>query len=236
MTNICVDEQENFDGYFQSEHLTINSDNDSGSPEGSIPHSSYFSQEFVPRDTDVIIGKGLRSFSHVGNEVLRSIITSRLTEYNSTEVKRTRSNIISSIIMEIKITYRGSFVKKDIKTGLWFEADEVLARDKISHAIRRISQRKNDNKSNNEYKENDFISSSIPHFIPQRLTEEEFRTCCNLKTTATESSKLTRMSWAAVDSIDIVEKLYFFLPNDYFNDSKPYEPVPVSEALYNHHT
>jgi len=97
---------------------------------------NYFAQNFAPRETHVIIGKGMKCYHHAGNIMMRDIIASRIHEYAAKTSKRDKSIMLTSILEQIRAN--GAFVKKDVKTGLWFDACDVLARDKISQAIRKM--------------------------------------------------------------------------------------------------
>lgn len=96
--------------------------------------TEYFPSGYVPRDKDVIVGKGMKCYTHAGNEMFRHIVNSRLQEYAATKSKKGKSDIISSVVDQVCMN--GCFVKKDSETGLWFKADDVLARDKTSQAFR----------------------------------------------------------------------------------------------------
>merc|ERR1711933_375441 len=169
----------------------------------------FFPEGFVPRHTDVIIGKGMRAFSHVGNERLRDIIASRLQEYENMRSKKERSDVISSIVAETRV--HGSFIKKDANTGLWFEADEVLARDKISQAFRNLK-----NKGHH------------------RLAQAIVSCSSTSQTSSLERPQSMAISdrMSSINSVDLAKNLRSCVPiYNSGEDSNPYEPICFSEAF-----
>merc|ERR1712151_99913 len=94
----------------------------------------FYPTNFLPSETDVIVGKGMKCYHHAGNKMLRRIIASRMHEYAAAACKKEKSNVLSSIVQQVRTN--GAFVKRDVETGLWFVADDFLARDKVSKAIR----------------------------------------------------------------------------------------------------
>lgn len=97
---------------------------------------AFLSLSFVPDETHVIIGKGMKYYHHAGNMMMRNIITSMIHEYAAAKSKKEKSKVLNSILKQIRMN--GDFVKKDTEAGLWFHADDTLARDKISQQIRRM--------------------------------------------------------------------------------------------------
>jgi len=169
----------------------------------------FFHEGFVPRQTDVIIGKGMKAFSHFGNEKLRDTIASRLQEYENMTTKKERSDAISSIVAETKLN--GFFLKKDINTGLWFEADEVLARDKISQTFRKLKSENRDESSQALLSCNSSRRMSSLN-RPQSIAISD------------------RMS--SINSVDLAKKLRSCVPvYNFEEDSSPYEPIGISEPF-----
>jgi len=91
---------------------------------------------FSPRNTDVIVGKGMNCYNHVGNKLLRNaIVAPKLAQYAATTSKKDKSIVVTSILEQVRKN-GGAFVKKDYGTGLWHDAEPFLARDKVSQTIR----------------------------------------------------------------------------------------------------
>jgi len=145
----------------QEEFVEINRANNDNTNSNIINHEEgRYPVGFAPRDSDVIVGKGMNCYNHVGNKMLRNIVASRLRDYATTTCKKEKSNIVSSIVGNVRKN-GGSFIKKDHDTGLWFDANNFLARDKISQTFRNIlyQERKNNRKRRRkcEYDRNDQV-------------------------------------------------------------------------------
>jgi len=145
----------------QEEFVEINRTNNDNTNSSSINNEDFrYPVGFAPRDSDVIVGKGMNCYNHFGNKMLRNIVASRLRDYAMTTCKKEKSNIVSSIIGQVRKN-GGAFIKKDHDTGLWFDADNFLARDKISQTFRNIlyQERKKNRKRREkfEYDRNDQV-------------------------------------------------------------------------------
>jgi len=91
---------------------------------------------FQPRNVDVIIGKGMGSYHHIGNEMFRNIIASRIEDYAITKCKKEKSEIVQSIMSQVR-NNGGEFIKKNTETGQWFNSETNLVRNKISQSFRK---------------------------------------------------------------------------------------------------
>jgi len=116
-----------------------------GNDNDEVEELVFFHKDFVPRETDVIIGKGMNTYNHPGNLMLRRIVALRMNEYASVSSRKEKSAVLTSIVEEINAN--GSFIKKDTETGLWFAADDILSRDKTSQAIRNMLNKRSKRKS-----------------------------------------------------------------------------------------
>ena len=97
----------------------------------------YFHASFTPRDHDVIIGRGRASNNHIGNKRLGRIVASKLDVYSIARTKNDKTDLISSIIDQIRTNSpKGAFVKQDLQTKLWYDAGNFAAREKISRMFR----------------------------------------------------------------------------------------------------
>lgn len=108
---------------------------------------SSYPLSFAPRSTDVIVGKGMNCYNHIGNKLLRNtIVAPKLAQYAATSSKKDKSILVTSILEQVRKN-GGAFVKKDYDTGLWHDAEPFLARDKVSQTIRNaLNLRTNNNK------------------------------------------------------------------------------------------
>jgi hypothetical protein len=91
-------------------------------------------QGFVPGERDVVIGKGKKFYFHSGNQWLRTLVASMLSEYTKAQTKGDKSNIISDVVEYVR--NHGRFVKRDLKTGMWAYAEPLLCREKCSQTFR----------------------------------------------------------------------------------------------------
>jgi len=101
-----------------------------------INKGCFLPKEFVPDKADVIIGRGKKCHKHAGNMRLKQIVLSRLDEYSSAIFQREKSQILRTIINQIRSYNRGAFVKQDPKTMRWFKTGDDIAKEKISKAFR----------------------------------------------------------------------------------------------------
>jgi hypothetical protein len=92
---------------------------------------------FQPSVNDVVIGRGRKIFVH--NRAFRLLVASRLPEYSLSNNKVAKSYIIRHIVAQVRFNSpNGGFVKKDPKTGRWYEIGNFLARERTSQAFRDI--------------------------------------------------------------------------------------------------
>lgn len=105
----------------------------------TLPVSLNLPENFVPGENDVILGRGRKTFQHIGNERFRKLVESRLEEYSNSLTKIAKSGILSQIVQEVRRrSPHGGFVKKDTTTGRWYEVGDFLAREKTSQAFRDV--------------------------------------------------------------------------------------------------
>jgi len=101
-----------------------------------INQGCFLPKEFVPYKADVIIGRGKKCHKHAGNMRLKQIVLSRLDDYSSAIFQKEKSQILRTIINQIRSYNRGAFVKQDPKTMRWFKVGDDIAKEKISKAFR----------------------------------------------------------------------------------------------------
>lgn len=82
---------------------------------------------FEPGPNDVICGRGRNIWNSIGNMNFRRKVESRVNEYSNAATKLDKSAILSSIVAEIREgSPNGGFVRKDTKTGQWFEVRLIV--------------------------------------------------------------------------------------------------------------
>ena len=89
----------------------------------------------LPTRADVLLGRGRPFINHPGNKRLHQIIHNRYEEYDGSSFQRKTK--ISKEILEVVQKYGGKFLKLDNVSGMWLEAPEIEARNKVSHSFRR---------------------------------------------------------------------------------------------------
>ena len=100
-------------------------------------HKVFFPRDFKPGINHVIVGRGKKCYKHIGNEKLRSIVSSRLEEYSAATCKASKSSILMSIVTKLRTsTPKGGFIKEDPDSKQWYDVGDFLAREKISQAFR----------------------------------------------------------------------------------------------------
>ncbi|CAJ1934478.1 unnamed protein product [Cylindrotheca closterium] len=108
-----------------------------------------FPKNFEPGEGDVICCGGKEAFEHVGNKQYRMYIANNAAAYRKADSRLHKSFIVSSIIETVKertsVSRYGGFLKRDIRTGRWYQLDKKASREKVSHALReaiKVQQRK----------------------------------------------------------------------------------------------
>jgi hypothetical protein len=106
------------------------------------------SDDIVPQKEDILCGKGKEAHGHPGNRTYRILISLHRDDYRNPKANNyTKSSITKAVLASIR-DYGGRFLKKDEHTDMWYEVDDNLAYEKVSHALRppknpeKISQRK----------------------------------------------------------------------------------------------
>jgi len=108
-----------------------------------------YPRDYIPKNTDVIVGKGVSCYNHIGNHKLRIHVASMVSDYSGTTRRKEKSHAVSSIVKHVQRN-GGAFIKNDQETGLWYDAEPFLVRDKISQILR--NQNKNGNHATNQFK------------------------------------------------------------------------------------
>ena len=102
-----------------------------------------FSGIFCPSSTDILVGRGPRIKSHIGNERYRILLQKKFEEYNSAHISR-RREIVSEVIQEVH-RYGGRFLIP--AKSWWVQASSASARAKVSIAFRDVRKTLNSTKN-----------------------------------------------------------------------------------------
>ena len=103
--------------------------------ENALKENKPFNKIECPMIKDVLFGRGWPIMKHPGNVTLRSIIDSKLEEYENEKTKRGKTLIAYSVVCVVKQKGGGGrFLKED--SGWWVEVSNDMARQKVSIAFR----------------------------------------------------------------------------------------------------
>jgi hypothetical protein len=105
----------------------------------------------VPRAIDVLMGRGMLSRSHTGNTRYHFLIDAYQERYDTCETSIEKTIIAAAIVMKVR-EYGGRFLLRNKGETNWTEADDWVAREKVTNAFRgrrksaaaRLKKRSND--------------------------------------------------------------------------------------------
>lgn len=121
----------------QVEGKTLADQKDSSKKNKKVPEGKIGIQKYM--DNDVLCGRGGGTNAHPGNREFRDMINLHRRKYLKAR-KNDKPAISRSIVQSIR-EKNGRFLKKDEKTGLYYEIGDDNAREKTSQALRqRASQ------------------------------------------------------------------------------------------------
>lgn len=100
----------------------------------------------TPKDCDVLCGQSSLARNHPGNVFFRQLVLSKAEEYGRAKRKAQKGVIVSEILDEFERN-RVRFMKFNHKENHWVAIPAIIAREKVSHAIRdRVRERKTKSK------------------------------------------------------------------------------------------
>jgi hypothetical protein len=89
----------------------------------------------VPRPIDVLMGKEKLAQSHTGNIRYGHLVDEYKERYDTCETRIEKTILASAIVMKVK-EYGGRFLLRKKGETNWSEADEWVAREKVTTAFR----------------------------------------------------------------------------------------------------
>jgi len=93
--------------------------------------------KYVPTSDDVVCGRGNVCYNHEGNRRFRDLVHSSLERYTKASTRHEKGLIVISIVDTVRQrTPNGGFIKKDSKSGEWYEIGDHSAREKVGQTIR----------------------------------------------------------------------------------------------------
>lgn len=148
---------------------------------------SLLPESYEPSQHDVICGRGRQSKNWAGNCAYRQMIHDRLNEYSAAEGKNAKGDILESVIHEVRCkSGLGGFIKKDEKTGRWYEVGDFLAREKTSQCFR-------------DALHDQYTSSAQAKYKRRKLERENFIASGSQRQTKTESASSPFTAYAQVN-------------------------------------
>lgn len=107
------------------------------SESSSKSHPLLQTRTTTPHDNDVLCGRGASINSHPGNERYRNFVQRKKRIYLTTNFKREKRLIASSIVEEVRdLDPPGRFLIKEGRSDVWVDIGDEKARDKASQALR----------------------------------------------------------------------------------------------------
>merc|ERR1719343_737964 len=91
--------------------------------------------DFTPSASDILCGRGNVFSNHEGNRYFGRIIRANLKESRDAASRPEKIRVVDDILQEIRAS-GVRFAKLDSETKRWYELNDVLAHQKIGHAIR----------------------------------------------------------------------------------------------------
>lgn len=98
---------------------------------------SLLPPDYVPKDSDVVCGRGKGTYNRPGNRRFRHLVRQHIPEYMATKTRYEKSILLGLIVdkMHSKECGYAKFVKQD-KNKRWYEISEEQAREKAGHTLR----------------------------------------------------------------------------------------------------
>lgn len=83
---------------------------------------------YIPGEFEVICGRGIDCFNHIGNKRFRQIVNDHLDLYSRTKNKYEKSFIISYIINNVRNqSQHGGFIRNDHSSTQYYEVGDFVA-------------------------------------------------------------------------------------------------------------
>lgn len=130
--------------------------------------------DFVPRSSDVICGRGKQRHNHAGNKRFRDTIATNVHRYMQADSKLDKTLVVLSIVENIREgPPESGFVKQDEVTLRWHDIGDKLAREKVGHALRdAITAHKKGNKKKKSFKQKSSLKMKQTRQMTRKVVEE----------------------------------------------------------------
>mmetsp|Transcript_14076 Transcript_14076/g.20611 ORF Transcript_14076/g.20611 Transcript_14076/m.20611 type:complete len:251 (-) Transcript_14076:48-800(-) len=143
-----------------------------------IAKDTLLAPDFIPGASSVICGRGRDHYDHVGNKNFRALLAERRGEYLRAANRTTKSMIVVDLVRYFRSEFQqernrlnslGAFVRKDRKTGRWYDVGDACAREKVGHTLRDPER----TKDSNECRRSALRRSRSPNQTPFTTTKPE---------------------------------------------------------------
>lgn len=212
--------------------------------------NDYLPDNFEPTNTDVVIGRGKKTWNHEGNRRFRHIVQAELEDYSACQTKQQKTEIILGILKQLK-SNGIRVVKQDLndKWRRWINLSHSMARVHVAQAFRDAlaNDYKSSRKSKQVKRKLDKIEKSpqkTGNDTPIRKTDMSLCDAASFafSTSFEGTKKLSRsiepsdlstlrqtltevLEWLDDDDEHFLESIPLFPTTD------PYTPIPLQEAL-----
>ena len=88
----------------------------------------------IPRNEDVLCGRGKTCFFHGGNDHFRMLIAQNVELYKAAPTKKVKMQVVA-LVVDTVITKGGRFLTQD-KDGNWIDGGRKQGKKKTGHAMR----------------------------------------------------------------------------------------------------
>jgi hypothetical protein len=164
---------------------------------------------FTPTSTDILCGRGNVFSNHEGNRYFGRIIRANLKPYRDAGSRPEKIRVVDDILQEIR-SAGVRFAKLDNETKRWFELNDVLAHQKIGHAIRdtiRLLKDKSKNTKTNTVKQSKIAKRQRQeatlklknHVVPSSDTKK--KTMDDILKMSMETSEFLNGIWGDVENM-----------------------------------
>jgi hypothetical protein len=93
-----------------------------------------------PTPNDILFGRGRAMVDHPGNMRLLLLVEENMPFYDAAN-KEAKTRLSGTVVQILKKGWSSRFLKKNATTtGAWEEVNDMLARNKVSHAFRTMRQ------------------------------------------------------------------------------------------------
>ena len=91
-------------------------------------------ENYVPKELDIVSGRGKRNWNHAGNVRFRQIIQASVDGYIAAPSKAEKTTVVVGIVKQFRD--EGAYFLKQDDAGHWYDIGDAQAREKVGHSLR----------------------------------------------------------------------------------------------------